>query len=223
MALLDHTGQEGITREIWVVSAFLPEQDVVRLHDGTVISLENTGFTLRFHLIGVGNIAAADSLRGLLATARDTCAEILFLGSAGAYVSGSRGFVLAHSFGQKELAVLEGRAVQPGAMPTLFETAQGPLARALAQGSDLAPGKVNCPGALSLVDPGDVSWTHENLECAGLAYVASSMQLPFAALLAVTNAVGPQGSKEWQANHKEMGRTLQLRLKKTILEHKKSQ
>ncbi|MBE7439519.1 MAG: hypothetical protein HS115_13765 [Spirochaetales bacterium] len=204
--------------EIWVVSAFLPEQEEVRSLEGQQILSDGLPFVLRFHLCGVGNIAAATALCRLLERSEGACAEILFLGSAGAYSGGSREAILATVFGQKELAVLQGRAVPPDLMPTHFTTGPGPLARSLFLSGNFSSGKVNSPGAVSLVDPGAGEWTHENLECAGLAYVASLYQLPFAALLAVTNSVGPQGSAEWKGNYKEQGGTLQRCLKKHILE-----
>lgn len=48
----------------------------------------------------------------------------------------------------------------------------------------------------------------ENMEASSLALFCQKRQIPFTALLCVTNAIGPEGRREWKENFKRAGAQL---------------
>lgn len=175
-------------------------------------ALPISGIELVPIVCGVGNVAAAISLAEYLAS-NPAPDEILFVGSAGTYKQRRDEFGIGFSsrFFQRELAVARGESSRPGLLPASIETEQGVVAVDLAKGMKCIPGSTNCPDSITLVHTGSLfdDLAFENMECYGLASVAERHKLPFTALFALTNVVGPAGSDSWRKNYRSYSQELQ--------------
>lgn len=197
-----------------IVGAFAPEVDL--LADIPVSSDANVaGFDV--FAAGIGSVAAAVSVQERILNPKlPPVGEVLFLGSAGAYDSsvaaGPGRFAFSTEFCKRDLAAIEGRARLPG--PT-GETIQCEAGRRVAgmlqfiEAKKFAVGVTNSTDSVSLVNVAVKDCNFENLETYGIAWVCKRYNLPFAAMLALTNTVGPAGSEEWSTNHREMSLELQ--------------
>ncbi len=165
-------------------------------------------------ICGIGNISAAVSLTA--AMEKNPPDEILFVGSAGSYEPAPDEFraAISNSFVQREIAALEGRARKPDAMISTIDTRRGPLAAAIAARGGFQEGRVNCVEAVTLMEPGQLfdGLAFENMECFGLAWAAAKVDVPFSALFAITNTVGPDGSAQWRRNYRAFSQELQKRI-----------
>lgn len=189
-----------------------------------------TGGTVECAALGIGSVAAAIALQArLLDCDRPRITEVLFVGSAGVYAAdqsagpeagGSRGFFgRSESFCKRDLAVLENRASVPG--PLEGEVLRGGAARGRILGrlltharlAAMPTGLTNSTDSITLVTPpGNGSAAvpdYENLEGYGIARVCWQYDLPYAAVFALTNHVGPEGSAQWRANFRSMSTELQ--------------
>ena len=171
--------------------------------------------------------------------------EILLLGSAGLYLDknspkslarkkysyGPTSYAQSCDFYFHDLAVLEGKAKQPELLCTHIQSKAGPLALAFSESLGKQKGlsffenlSTNTASALSLRSPrlpskkrnGEPLFRLENLEAFALARIAARHKLAFSAFFALSNGVGPQGSKEWQKNYRLMSIVLQEALKKIL-------
>lgn len=162
--------------------------------------------------VGIGNLNAALSLERYLV--RAPVAEVLFVGSCGEYrrsgASALPGVVFAREFFARDISALSGQSRALPQIGASVQTEPGAVGSLLRMALSAPEAVVNCPESVSLVavSPDDLETFasfpnaifFENLEAYGLARVASDNRVPFAALLAVTNGVGPRGSEEWQQN-----------------------
>ncbi len=183
---------------------------------------------------GIGSVACALGVATELARLENVV-EVLFVGSAGIYPGhdpaartlppevaervrpghASLGSVaVSAEFTRHDLGVLWGHARLPGPMQDRIVTRPGPVARRLLEQSDVLRGATNSPDAVSLLLPPDkpALASFENMEAFGAALACSRLGLPFAAALALTNLVGPDGSAQWFSNHKDFGQVLQERI-----------
>ncbi len=93
----------------------------------------------------------------------------------------------------------------------------GDLGERLLQELQPLRGDTNSPDSLTLL-PWEREWDlpegvlFENMEAFGLSHVCRRHQVPFMALYALTNGVGPQGSREWAENHRQLSHELQRRI-----------
>lgn len=218
-------------QRLLICGAFAPEIDHLteQLQKPGASALP-AGGTAECAALGIGSVAAAIALQArLLDRDRPRITEVLFVGSAGVYAadqpagqgaSGSRSFFgRSESFCKRDLAVLENRASVPG--PLEGEVLRGGAARGQILGrmishADLAvmpDGLTNSTDSITLVTPVDRSGMdfpdYENLEGYGVARVCWQYDLPYAAVFALTNHVGPEGSAQWRANFRSMSIELQ--------------
>lgn len=163
--------------------------------------------------VGIGNLNAALSLERYLKGSH--VAEILFVGSCGEYQpsrsSSLPGVVFAREFMARDLASLSGQSKPLPQIGGPLQSEAGAVGSLLRMALSAPEGLVNCPESLSLVAipvssfqsdaASSASRIFENLEAYGLARVATDNNVPFSALLAVTNGVGPHGSEEWKQNY----------------------
>ncbi|MCR9142393.1 MAG: hypothetical protein NXI24_09090 [bacterium] len=172
---------------------------------------------------GIGSVAAATAVQArLLDSTQPPPDEVLFLGSAGVYearlAAGPECFAFSSRFYKRDLATLEGRAHAPGPLADLLRTDVGPrtqrLVRAFEEsrakaGAALFTGVTNSTDSVSLTQVEVKDCDFENLETYGIAWVCLRHAVPFGAFYALTNHVGPSGSDQWRANHREMSLELQ--------------
>lgn len=160
------------------------------------------------HALGVGNLSAAFSIDELLRSGRFS--EVIFLGSAGAYTDAEfPAFVTSSHFVNHEAAVILGNARIPDLLPSVIQSQPGNAAQFLQEELGFPQGIVNCPDSISLQPLRPPGIDYENMECFGAAFAARRHNIPFSAFLAVTNRVGPDGSREWLATFREKGAALQ--------------
>ncbi len=162
---------------------------------------------LRLEPIGVGLVeAAAGAARAI---ARHRPAVVLFVGTAGVYRSARRRYaigsaVVADRLRLASLAVARGDAYLPQPLPAEARTT--PALRDELAGADLALADVACPlgitgsrgAATRLAATSGAAL--ENLEAFAAARACATAALPFAAVLGVTNEVGPDAHAQWKAN-----------------------
>jgi nucleoside phosphorylase len=157
-------------------------------------------------VVGVGMpVAGAGATRALLELRPRA---VVLVGSAGVY-PGRFAFapgeiVVAKSVALVDAAVAGGRASHPDAMAT--HAATDPVL-AVALGGDLRRVRVAATPGITLDDAlarelGARSGCDvENLETLSVALACAGVGVPFAALLAITNAVGADGRTQWRAHH----------------------
>jgi nucleoside phosphorylase len=163
-----------------VLSAWDPEvaplARLLRAHPA-----EGKGVTLA--AVGVGLVDAAVGAARAIAGAKP--ARVIFVGTAGVYPSAVRALPIGTAALADEVrlissAALRGQAYAPAPLVSSAATTKAPsLAR-----------KLGATGAAL-----------ENLEAFSVARAADAAGIPFAAVLGVSNVVGPNAHAEWRANH----------------------
>lgn len=165
--------------------------------------------------------------------------EILFIGSAGVYgkmseegdcPSGHKNeetalehglywrvpTAICNTFYKKDLAVLQGKAKIPDIMPHIRNTPPGHVGRQLMSRMCHIVGSCNTVDSVSLIRmpelPHGDGIDFENMEAFALASVADRFGIPFTAIFALTNEVGPDGSDEWKKNFRNYSILLQEEL-----------
>ena len=162
--------------------------------------------------VGVGPVDAAIGAARAIARWRPAC--VIFVGTAGSYARQEGDAAIGSAAVAADLiavatAALRGEAYLPRPQASRLR-ATGPLSRALLRrlpaGSRRAVA-VACPTAitrsavLSRRIAGATRAQLENLEVFAVARAAAAAGLPFAAVLGVSNRVGPTGHREWRVNH----------------------
>jgi len=170
------------------------------------LDFSKAGFTP--YALGVGQFASLAELARLFST--ETPAGVLLAGTCGSLnkkdifrVFECRHFALPYIAGE-ELPEFLPRAVET--VPAVkFDNL--PRATVLQNhGLSLDPGKFMLnTGYIPQDYPKPVL---ENMEAASLALFCHARQIPFSALLCVTNAIGPEGRREWKENFKQAGAKL---------------
>lgn len=203
---------------VLICGAFAPEIDLLLPLAGRRIELRNQVYELRVIESGIG--ALNSGLRVAEALRNNPEAELLFVGSAGAYRQDQtllQSFAFAKDFRCVDLAVVCGQAkALEGVYPSL-NFVPGEFASVLAATPlPWVTGTANSTNSISLCAAEEFSASgldFENLECYGIALAATKARRPFSAALALTNLVGPQGSEEWRRNY----RTCSLKMQNGIV------
>ncbi len=154
---------------------------------------------------GVGMVEAAVGATRAIADSQPTA--VVFVGTAGLYPGRRPDLGLAQVVGARRIllvdaAVMRGQAFVPAPLPIATEVTRSLRERLARQGVLL--GDVACPIGItkSLTTARQVAREHdcdvENLEAFAVARAAAAAGLPFAALLGISNAVGPAGHREWK-------------------------
>jgi nucleoside phosphorylase len=156
---------------------------------------------------GVGLVEAA--IGATAAIARVKPDAVIFVGTAGSYPGRRPDLALAGVVAARRLIlsadrVAAGDAFLPPALPAMQETTVS--LRRIAAGVGLLMADVACPLAITTraarvghggrAEACDV----ENLEAFAVARAAAAADLPFAAILGISNTVGPSAHAAWKRN-----------------------
>ena len=161
--------------------------------------------------IGVGTVDAAVGAAHALARTRPR--RVIFVGTAGVYPGATaRALPIGAAAVAGELrlvstATLRGDAYHPAPLVAAAETTPALRARLAAAAVDaVASVTVACPLAITHTAAlarriAATGAALENLEAFAVARAATAARVPFAAVLGVSNVVGPKAHAEWRANH----------------------
>lgn len=162
--------------------------------------------------VGIGAIAAASTTTTLIAHHHPT--HILFTGTCGILTPSSISIgdiVRAKTIYSGDIGALSGDNHLPEVMntpitPTQFITPKNKIPQY----------DVFCPLAITHSETGAALLRHnfpsgvaESLECFAVAWCAVQHQIPFEALLGVSNTIGPNGHAEWKDHHEHVSRATQ--------------
>lgn len=203
-----------------MVSAFEPEIAPLR-------RLVRDRPEVRLAAVGIGAVDAA--VGAARAIASSGAGRVVFVGTAGVYPRGLAALPVgavgvAADLRLVSTAALRGDGYLPQAL-LVEETTSRSLRAALAALAGRAPVAVACPlaitssAALARRIENATGASLENLEVFAIARACRTAKIPFAALLAVANRVGPAGNRQWRAHHREASRAA-CRLLAAFLEHR---
>ncbi|MCB1323976.1 MAG: hypothetical protein H7A21_01425 [Spirochaetales bacterium] len=226
-----------IEGEVWLIGAFEPEIDLLMVLEDQLIDLpigsgqQKEKFRVRTFATGVGSLTAALTVLG---RAQELGApfEMVFVGSSGAYPNDSEAeageaYAFSTRFFGYDVLALEGRAHIPAPMQVEAAGRTGPVGRwletELKKRLKVVYGAINSTSSVTLAfdaklekDKGGAfsktGMRFENLEAFGVARAAEKLDAAFVAITAVTNLVGPDGSRQWQSRHRPMSEQLQTTL-----------
>ena len=199
----DHTEQRHALRRWLVLAAWPPElAELRRLLRRTPIRSRVVA-----RAAGVGLVEAAIGAATAIAQAKPDA--VMFVGTAGSYPGRRPDLALAGVVAARRLVlaadgVATGDAYLPPALPATQETTEA--LRRIAAAAGLLMADVACPLAItSRPVPGGrrasaPSCDVENLEAFAVARAAAVGKLPFAAILGISNAVGPSAHRAWKRN-----------------------
>ena len=192
-----------------VVSAWEPEvAPLRRLLGGKTREARAAARKAALAAVGVGTVDAAVGAAAAIARAKPS--RVIFVGTAGVYPRAARVLPVGAAAVAGELrllstATLRGDAYHPAPLVAAAETT--PALRAwLARAGSTVIVSVACPLAITqsaglarrIAATGAAL---ENLEAFAVARAAAAAGLPFAAVLGVSNVVGPRAHSEWRASH----------------------
>ncbi|XDD51839.1 phosphorylase [Leptospira sp. WS92.C1] len=174
-------------------------------------------------LCGIGNLDAGLTLQRFLLEKQsrgDTLPKsILFVGSAGVYPwihprFWKNKFGFSTQIQNQDMAKIEKRIRIPEILTDSYEF-PNPF-QSLSE-EEILISKTNATGSITIetvsgrvldfLRENDIGF--ENMECFGLAKVCNEFKIPFYAIFALTNTVGPDGSEEWKSNYKKESIKLQ--------------
>lgn len=164
------------------------------------------------YAIGIGPVVAGITLARLLAERRiagDLPGAVILLGTAGSLPGGPPilSVVRAGRMGMADPLAASGT----GYVPLPPADLQGQLPPGM-------PGLAGLPVAAALTNLGVTTdpaaaaryaaagWQVEHMECMAAALACAAEGVPFCAILAVSNAVGPDAHAQWRANRAEAQR-----------------
>lgn len=163
--------------------------------------------------VGVGLVDAAVGAARAIAAAKPS--RVIFVGTAGVYPAAARALpigsaALAGEVRLVSTATLRGDAYAPAPLVSTTSTAEA-LRERLARAASLPVATVACPVAITKTTAlarklGATGATLENLEVFAVARAADAAGLPFAAVLGISNVVGPNAHAEWRAHHQAASR-----------------
>lgn len=185
--------------------------------EGEIDSLRKNKSLPHVVSLGIGNLDAGLGLFQYLSL-HPNITSLIFLGSCGAYQWSDvkiNSIVQVRSVSSWEVLSTFGDAKQTPNQKEIY-TLQ-PL------NDQLRDVWCNAPSSITLLDLSltqvsewkDISV--ENLELYGVTKVAQMFDVQTHALLAVTNAVGKEGSLDWQKNWRELSNTLQTYISSTFI------
>jgi nucleoside phosphorylase len=187
-------------RRILVLSGWEPE--LAALRAGMDASLKRRVVALP---AGVGLVdAGIGAARAIAEVEPET---VLFVGTAGIYPPGREDLVVGRAVLARQLKLVSTAALRdegyfPRVLPVSVES-DAPLRRTIARASKLPVADVACPVAITSARPvarriaTDTGCAVENLEAFAVARAAEGRS--FAAILGLSNAVGPTAHDEWRA------------------------
>jgi nucleoside phosphorylase len=188
---------------ILVVAAWRPELKGLprALRVGADLRIEQA-------VVGVGPVEAALGTARLLANRRPGC--LILVGTAGVYGPTTRGLsigqvTVARRMTLVSLGTARAMSYWPEPMPIAAESTPRLRAR-LTRSSRATLVDVACPPAITRTETAARALARatgasvENLEAFAVARAAASQRVPFAAILAIANRVGPRAHEEWAAH-----------------------
>ena len=163
--------------------------------------------------LGIGPIQALSSLLRF----KEPITELLFIGTAGYFDADQ--FQIGELVQAQSVTLFDGATLLGQAHFALMQNSP-PL---IASGPTLGLKAVTVANSLSVTRgttlaravQQDTNCAVENLELYGVAYGAAQLEVPWAALLGLTNQVGPEGQQQWQTNHKNIA----LQSSQFLVEH----
>jgi len=161
--------------------------------------------------VGVGLVEAAVGASRLIAAHRPR--TVLLIGTAGVYPGHRRELAVGSAVAVAETVLLPtarpgGHAFLPALLPDRQPSSTGLLGR-LVRATHLPTAQVACPVAISAsvrmarAAARRSGCALENLEAFAVARAAATAHVPFAAILGVSNVVGPDGHHEWKRNARQ--------------------
>jgi purine-nucleoside phosphorylase len=156
---------------------------------------------------GVGLVEAG--IGAARAIAQTRAGAVIFVGTAGIYPDKRKALevgraVIARGVRLVSTAALREEGYLPAVLPATVRT-DTDLRRALARASRLALAEVACPLAITTAPEmarriaRETGAEVENLEAFAVARAASAAGTRFAAVLGLSNAVGPKAHRQWRA------------------------
>jgi nucleoside phosphorylase len=148
--------------------------------------------------LGVGVVAAAAATARLLAAGE--ASGVVLLGTAGSFPGGPPvgSVVRARRLGLGDAAVAMGWGYVPGAPVELVADAALSSRIQAVEADVLTNIAITTDPELALRYA--VAWRVEHMECFGVAWACAQAGVPFAAVLGITNEVGPGAHAAWVAN-----------------------
>ena len=198
----DQTDQMHAPRRWLVLAAWLPELTELRR-----LLRQRTSEEIVARAAGVGLVEAAIGATTAIAQVKPEA--VMFVGTAGLYPGRRPDLALAGVVAARRLVlsadgVASGHAYLPPALPATQETTV--VLRRIAAATGLLLADVACPLAITF-RPAAVGRRAraqlcdvENLEAFAVARAAVTAGLPFAAILGISNAVGPSAHAAWKRN-----------------------
>ncbi|MBX3270427.1 MAG: hypothetical protein KF729_09215 [Sandaracinaceae bacterium] len=196
--------------DLLIVAAHAPDMAGLRSHLSDQLIGEIRGLSVRGKAVGLGMAAAgAATARGILAVSPRA---VLLLGSCGVYPNlpqyrphdvlvSSRVQLVSHAVNAKKSAF-------PGPMQTALECNPLLAAGLASSGGRVFVAPLACTLAKTVDDP-MAATIHpvtgceaENLEAFAVATACKAADLPFAAVLGVSNIVGSTGEHDWRQFHR---------------------
>ncbi len=190
--------------KLWLVLAAWPPE-LAELH--RLLKRRPIGKRVFVRTAGVGLVEAAIGATAAIAEVKPDA--VIFVGTAGLYPNrrpdlGWAGVAAARRLVLSADGVASGQAYLPPALPSAQETTL--TLRRVAAATGLLMADVACPLAITSrpapvglhgrVQASDL----ENLEAFAVARAAAAAGLPFAAVLGISNSVGPSAHAEWKRN-----------------------
>jgi nucleoside phosphorylase len=202
----DQTEQTHTPRRWLVLAAWPPELTELRRLLKRRCDVE-IGKQVILRAAGVGLVEAAIGATAAIAEVKPDA--VMFIGTAGSYPGRRPDLALAGVVAARRLVlsadgVATGNAYLPPALPATQETTMA--LRRIAAAAGLLMADVACPLAITSrpvpVGRGARSSACdvENLEAFAVGRAAAIAGLPFAAILGISNAVGPSAHAAWKRN-----------------------
>lgn len=193
-----------MTTRLLLCAAFEPEIAQLR-----ALALPHTHIAT----LGIGLVAAAARLGQLLSEHRPQ--HVIFTGTAGSSdltVAAMGSVVRASHVHLLDSATLQGQSFFPPLMTTTIESATTTLFATLPTLPLLSPLAISATA--SHVAQLQTQWGSylENLEGFAVATACLAAQIPYDIIVGISNAIGPDGHQQWQAQHEEVSCTTQTEI-----------
>lgn len=154
------------------------------------------------HVLGIGPYVSA--VRAAQLVARDRPAALVWVGTAGRYPGGPPigSVILGGRLGLGDGTARAGLGYVPGALPPI-ESSGDWLQIGIPTASVLTLPAITSDFHLAQQFALD-GWQAETMETFLVAWVCAEARVPFAALLGITNDVGPNAHEEWRENREHV-------------------
>jgi nucleoside phosphorylase len=197
---------EASRTDLLIVAAHAPEMAGLRPWLSDKLIGQIRGLSVRGKAVGIGMAAAGPATaRGILAVSPRA---VLLVGSCGVYPNlpqyRPHDVVVARRVQLVSHAVNAGKSEFPGPMQTMVEGSPLLAAGLAASGARVFPASIACTMAQT-VDDAIAASVHpatgceaENLEAFAVAQACKASEIPFTAVLGVSNIVGSTGLHDWR-------------------------